>query len=119
MFARPPAGVEGRLRRAMKIKKRQQPVDLQSLDGEGAPTPEPVDTVEAAAAGGLDLRSAIVERHALPATGSSRPRTLPRPTIEIRPGLWRLGGAAWAGAGLEITGMGTAALAAHLGPAPR
>ncbi|MBB3893229.1 hypothetical protein GGQ61_003971 [Phenylobacterium haematophilum] len=34
----------------MKIKKRQQPVDLQSLDGEGAPTPEPVDTVEAAAA---------------------------------------------------------------------
>lgn len=77
------------------------------------------DPVEAAAAGGLDLRSAIVERHALPATGSSRPRTLPRPTIEIRPGLWRLGGAAWAGAGLEITGMGTAALAAHLGPAPR
>ena len=34
----------------MKIKKRQQPVDLQSLDEEGAPTPGPVDAAEAAAA---------------------------------------------------------------------
>ncbi|MBA4014014.1 MAG: polar localization protein TipN [Phenylobacterium sp.] len=34
----------------MKIKKRQQPVDLQSLDEEGAPTPAFVDAAEAAQA---------------------------------------------------------------------
>lgn len=34
----------------MKIKKRQQPVDLQSLDEEGAPTPEPIDSAAAAEA---------------------------------------------------------------------
>lgn len=42
-----------------------------------------------------------------------------RACIESEPGFWRVGAAAHPLAGLEWTGMGTAALALHLGAAPR
>ncbi len=79
-----------------------------------------VDPVEAAAAAGLDVRAEIVERHDVRGTAVDRdPRWLPRPAIESTPGVWQVGGAAVPGAGLEITGMGTAALAAEVGAVAR
>lgn len=44
---------------------------------------------------------------------------VPHPARSPRPGLWLVGGAAAAGMSLEVTGMGTAALAEHIGAAPR
>ncbi len=78
----------------MKIKKRQQPVDLQSLDGEGAPTPAPVDLAEAEAADRAfafapppsgDL--AVETKTSTPASGASRltPRIPVTPTTAVAP----------------------------------
>ena len=78
----------------MKIKKRQQPVDLQSLDGEGAPAPERVDLAEAAAADQAfafapppsgDL--AAEAKTSTPASNSSRltPRIPVTPTTPVAP----------------------------------
>ena len=44
---------------------------------------------------------------------------LPRPAISPAPGLFVVGGTAVTGASLELTGMGTAAVAQAIGPAPR
>lgn len=78
------------------------------------------DAVEIAVAG-LDLRDHVLERH------DPEPRSgpivsaaeIPRPAVERMPGVWFVGGAAAPGAGLEVTGMGTAAMAQHLGAVPR
>ncbi len=76
-----------------------------------------VDPLEVLARHGLDVRAAVTWRDSAPAPPV---RTdLPRPAHSPRPGLWLVGAAAVPHAGLELTGMGTAALAAELGPAPR
>ncbi len=78
----------------MKIKKRQQPVDLQSLDGDGAPTPAPVDLAEAEAADRAfafapppsgDL--AVETKTSTPASSASRltPRIPVTPTTAVAP----------------------------------
>lgn len=53
-------------------------------------------------------------------SGSKNLGTLiPRPAISPAPGLFLVGGTAVVGSSLELTGMGTAAVAEAIGPAPR
>lgn len=75
----------------------------------------------AIAVAGLELGGHVLERHdAEPRTGPVvEASVIPRPAVECPPGVWLVGGAAVPGAGLEVTGMGTAALAQHVGAAPR
>lgn len=80
-------------------------------------SPASLDPLDELARHGLDVRAASTWRGV-----ASAPATLdqiPRPARSPRPGLWLVGGAAVPGASLEITGMGTAALAGELGPVPR
>jgi phytoene dehydrogenase-like protein len=86
-------------------------------DGWVLEAPTGVDPLEVLARHGLDLRPAVSWRQTVAAPPTSD--ALPRPARSPRPGLWLVGAAAVPGASLEVTGMGTAALAAHLGAAPR
>jgi len=89
-------------------------------------SPLGTDPVALATRAGLELSTATINR--LP--HSTQPRNPQLRTgapadrwssmaIETTPGLWLIGGAAVTGAGLEWTGMGTAALAGAIGSAPR
>lgn len=79
--------------------------------------PTGVDPLDVLGRHGLDVRSAVEWSGTAPAGPAIS--ELPRPARSPRPGLWLVGAAAVPGASLEITGMGTAALAIHLGAAPR
>lgn len=76
-----------------------------------------IDPLDVLARGGLDVRSSVTWRDSVDAPPLLA--EVPRPARSPRPGLWLVGGAAVPGASLEVTGMGTAALAAHLGAVPR
>ncbi|MCL3836741.1 phytoene desaturase family protein [Aeromicrobium duanguangcaii] len=76
-----------------------------------------VDPLAVLARHGLDLTPRVTWRESVPAPPTSD--DLPRPARSPRPGLWLVGAAASPGASLEVTGMGTAALAEHLGAVPR
>ncbi|WP_172806371.1 phytoene desaturase family protein [Aeromicrobium choanae] len=86
-------------------------------DGWVLEAPTGVDPLEELARVGLDLRPHVTWRETVPAPPVLT--ELPLAARSPRDGLWLVGAAAAPGAGLEITGMGTAALAAHLGAAPR
>lgn len=88
-----------------------------SGDGWVLEAPTGVDPLDVLARHGLDVRSAVSWTGTTPA--GPLVSELPRPARTPRPGLWLVGGAATPGANLEITGMGTASLAIHLGAAPR
>ncbi|WP_286928179.1 MULTISPECIES: FAD-dependent oxidoreductase [Aeromicrobium] len=86
-------------------------------DGCVLEAPTGVDPLEELARAGLDLRPHVTWRESVPAPPALT--ELPLAARSPRDGLWLVGSAAAPGAGLEVTGMGTAALAAHLGAAPR
>ncbi|MBC9225455.1 FAD-dependent oxidoreductase [Aeromicrobium sp. 636] len=86
-------------------------------DGWVFEAPRGVDPLAVLARHGLDLTSFVTWRGSVPAPPTSD--DLPRPARSPRPGLWLVGAAASPGASLEVTGMGTAALAEHLGAVPR
>ncbi|GAA3529639.1 hypothetical protein AFL01nite_00950 [Aeromicrobium flavum] len=86
-------------------------------DGWVLEAPTGADPLELLARHGRDVRSAVTWQHTVAAPPTSD--ALPRPARSPGPGRWLVGAAAVPGASLEVTGMGTAALAAHLGAAPR
>lgn len=86
-------------------------------DGWVLEAPVGVDPVEVLARHGHDVRAAVTWRESVGAPPMLA--ELPRPARSPRPGLWLVGAAATPGASLEVTGMGTAALAEHLGAVPR
>lgn len=86
-------------------------------DGWVFEAPSGTDPLEALARHGRDLRPHVTWRESVPAPPAVT--DLPLPARSPREGLWLVGAAAAPGAGLEITGMGTAALASHLGAVPR
>lgn len=88
-----------------------------SGDGWVLEAPSGTDPLEVLARNGLDVRSAVTWTGTAPAGPAIS--ELPRPARSPHPGLWLVGAAATPGATLELTGMGTAALATHLGAAPR
>ncbi|MFS0884765.1 phytoene desaturase family protein [Aeromicrobium sp. 179-A 4D2 NHS] len=99
------------------VHGRQAVRGWRSGDGWVLESAADVDPLDVLARGGLDVREAVTWRDSVDA--SPLLAELPRPARSPRHGLWLVGGAAVPGASLEVTGMGTAALAAHLGPAPR
>lgn len=88
-----------------------------SRDGWVLESSSAVDPLDVLARSGLDVRSSVTWRDSTDAPPQLA--EVPRPARSPRPGLWLVGGAAVPGASLEVTGMGTAALAAHLGAVPR
>ncbi|MET1134116.1 MAG: FAD-dependent oxidoreductase [Aeromicrobium sp.] len=86
-------------------------------DGWVFEAPAGVDPLETLARHGRDLRPHVTWHETVPAPPALS--ELPLAARSPQEGLWLVGAAAAPGAGLEITGMGTAALAAHLGAAPR
>lgn len=88
-----------------------------SGDGWVLEAPTGVDPLDELARHGTDVRSCVTWRATVPAPPLAT--EVPRPARSPRPGLWLVGAAAVPGASLEVTGMGTAALAARLGAVPR
>lgn len=122
-----PAG--GRTLTAVRLDGAEAPDDLvvhgravvrawrSGDDGWVLEAPTGTDPLEVLARHGHDLRPHVTWRESVPAPPAVT--DLPLPARSPREGLWLVGAAAAPGAGLEITGMGTSALAAHLGAVPR
>lgn len=79
--------------------------------------PAGFDPLELLARHGMDVRDAAVSHGSVPAPPLNS--EIPLAARTPRPGLWLVGASAASRASLEVTGMGTAALAAELGAVPR
>jgi len=88
-----------------------------SGDGWVLEAPVGVDPLAVLARHGMDVRPSVTWSASTPAPPLLT--EVPRPARSPRPGLWLVGAAAVPGASLEVTGMGTAALAGLLGAVPR